>query len=293
MNWNWNRADLKRNAKESFRKNYWACVIVSLVILLITAGGGAGSGRGATTTVQNTYDMQSDMQYYNNSANQAMDEALSVFDSFDRLTQWGIWMIVLAVVLVIGLIAVIFSVFVGNILEVGGRRFYIENLYSHPGAGRLGYGFTCGYYWNIVKVMFLRQLFIFLWSLLFVIPGIIKAYEYYMVPDLLAEYPDMTWSEASARSREMMRGNKWNTFILEISFWPWVLLSAMTLGIAGVLYVNPYVDATKAELYDVLAGGGNQNYGNQSYGSRNYGNRNYDNQNYDNQNYGNPYENIY
>ena len=75
--------------------------------------------------------------------------------------------------------------------------------------------------------------------------------------------------------------------------WPWVLLSAMTLGIAGVLYVNPYVDATKAELYDVLAGGGNQNYGNQSYGSRNYGNRNYDNQNYDNQNYGNPYENRY
>ena len=116
--------------------------------------------------------------------------------------------------------------------------------------------------------MFLRKLFIFLWSLLFVIPGIIKAYEYYMVPYLLAEYPDMSWKEASSRSREMMSGNKWNTFILEISFLPWEFLSVITWGIAGILYVNPYVDATKTELYDVLAGSSKQQedyYNNQYY----------------------------
>lgn len=270
MNQNWNRADLKSKAKESFRKNYWASVIVSLVILIVTAGGGAGSGRSASNTVQKTYDMQTEAESYNDTLDETMDQMKSSFGSLDRLTKWGIWMIVLAAVIVAGLIAFVFSIFIGNVLEVGGRRFYIENLYSRPGAGRIGYGFTCGYYWNVVKVMFLRQLFIFLWSLLFVIPGIIKAYEYYMVPYLLAEYPDMTWSEASERSREMMRGNKWNTFILEISFWPWIILSAVTLGIAGVLYVNPYVDATKVELYDTLAGGGSQEYGNNYSGQQYY-----------------------
>lgn len=260
MKMNWNRADLKIRAKESFGKNYWASVIVSLVILIVTAGGGAGSGRSASSTVQKTYDMQTEAEYYNKTLSETMDQMLSSFGSFDRLTKWGILMLVLAAVIVAGIIAVIFSIFIGNVLEVGGRRFYIENLYSRPGAGRVAYGFTSGYYWNVVKVMFLRQLFIFLWSLLLVIPGIIKAYEYYMVPYLLAEYPDMTWAEASVRSREMMRGNKWNTFILEISFLPWIILSAVTFGIAGVFYVNPYVDATKAELYDTLAG--SRGYGN-------------------------------
>ena len=171
-----------------------------------------------------------------------------------------------------------FSIFAGNVLDVGGRKFYIENMYSNPGAGRLAYGFTCGYYWNVVKVMFLRQLFIFLWSLLLVIPGIIKAYEYYMVPYLLAEYPDMSWSEASRRSKEMMYGNKLNTFILEISFLPWEFVSAVTWGIAGVLFVNPYIDATKVELYDALLGNP-QGQDGQYYNGQYYGGQGYNRQN--------------
>lgn len=266
MNQNWSRIDLKMRAKEAFKKNYWAAVIVSLILVLVTAGGGSGNGGRAYTTVQDTYDNVIEYDYFDYEPGKAVEEFV---DSLDAPAAWGLSFLIAAFAIIIGIVVIIFKAFVGNVLEVGGRKFYIENLYSNPKIGRIGYGFTSGYYLNVVKVMFLKGLFIFLWSLLFVIPGIIKAYEYYMVPYLLAEYPDMSWSEASSRSRDMMYGNKMNTFILELSFLPWHLLSAITGGIVGFFYVNSYVDATKAELYDTLVGSG-QSYGYQNTNYQNY-----------------------
>ena len=95
-------------------------------------------------------------------------------------------------------------------------------------------------------------LFIFLWSLLFVIPGIVKAYSYRMIPYLMAEDSNLSFFEAKDLSRRMMDGHKWNTFILDLSFIPWHILSFLTAGIVGVLYVVPYVEYTDVELYRVL-----------------------------------------
>ncbi|MDO4306222.1 MAG: DUF975 family protein [Eubacteriales bacterium] len=252
MNQNWTRIDLKMRAKEAFKKNYWAAVVVSLIVILVTAGGGVGNGRRTYTTVQDTYEEVVERDYFDYDLD---DETEAFIDSLDAPAAWGLSLLITAFAIVVGLVVVLFKTFIGNALEVGGCKFYIENLYSNPKIGRIGYGFTSGFYLNVVKVMFLRGLFTFLWSLLFVIPGIIKAYEYYMVPYLLSEYPDMTWKEASQRSRDMMYGNKMETFILELSFLPWHLLSAITGGIVGLFYVNPYVDATKVELYDTLVSG--------------------------------------
>ena len=155
----------------------------------------------------------------------------------------------------VALIGILFHFFVGNVLEVGGRDFYIENLYSVPGPGKLLSVFRSGNYGNIVKTMFLRDLYLVLWTLLFIIPGVVKSYEYKMIPYLLAEYPDMSTKEVFAKSREMMNGQKMDTFILDLSFIPWSVLSAITAGIAGLFYVSPYKDATYAELYDTLAAG--------------------------------------
>ena len=88
-----------------------------------------------------------------------------------------------------------------------------------------------------------------------IIPGVVKSYEYKMIPYLLAEYPDMSTKEVFSKSREMMNGQKMDTFILDLSFIPWSVLSAITAGIAGFFYVSPYKDATYAELYDTLAAG--------------------------------------
>ena len=96
--------------------------------------------------------------------------------------------------------------------------------------------------------MFLRTLYLFLWSLLFVIPGIVMGYAYQMVPYILAENPGMESKEALARSRAMTEGHKWNMFVLDLSFLGWAFLGLLTFGI-GILFLMPYVLSTRAELY--------------------------------------------
>ena len=100
--------------------------------------------------------------------------------------------------------------------------------------------------------MFRRDISIALWSMLFVIPGIVKSYEYRMIPYLLAEHPEMTWKDAFAESKEMMTGNKWKAFVLDLSFIGWQLLSILTLGLLSVFYVNPYKFSTNAALYEAI-----------------------------------------
>ena len=107
-------------------------------------------------------------------------------------------------------------------------------------------------YKNVTKVMFLRDLYTALWTLLFIIPGIVKGYEYKMIPYLLAENPDMSQQEAFGRSKQMMDGNKWKAFVLDLSFLGWSILSALTLGILGIFYVNPYYNMTQAAFYEAV-----------------------------------------
>ena len=83
-------------------------------------------------------------------------------------------------------------------------------------------------------------------------PGIVKAYEYMMVPYILAENPDMSREEVFALSKQMMKGNKWDAFVLDLSFIGWMILGALTLNIVNVLYTNPYRYLTSVELYHTL-----------------------------------------
>ena len=85
----------------------------------------------------------------------------------------------------------------------------------------------------------LTSIFIFLWSLLLVIPGIVAAFSYSMAPYILYENPGMRPNDARKASKELMRGNKWRLFCLELSFFGWALLSALTLGI-GTFWLRPY-----------------------------------------------------
>ncbi len=92
-------------------------------------------------------------------------------------------------------------------------------------------------------------LFVFLWSLLFVIPGIIKAISYMFAPYILAENPDMPVMEAIKASKEMTRGHKGELFVMYLSFIPWFLLCGVTFGFAAI-YVGPYVMATYTNAYN-------------------------------------------
>jgi uncharacterized membrane protein len=99
----------------------------------------------------------------------------------------------------------------------------------------------------------LVSLYTFLWSLLFIIPGIIKSYSYAMTPYILLDRPELSATDAIKESEKMMDGHKMDLFILDLSFIGWVLLSMLTCGIL-VLYVEPYMMATKAAFYLELKG---------------------------------------
>lgn len=94
----------------------------------------------------------------------------------------------------------------------------------------------------------LQTLYIALWSLLLVVPGIIAALRYAMAPFILLENPDMTANEALTASKHLMEGHKMELFLLNLSFIGWMLLGALTFGI-GSLFVNPYMNAAYAAFY--------------------------------------------
>ena len=122
----------------------------------------------------------------------------------------------------------------------------------------LGYDITAGKafsgfsdFWCAFKVSFLTGLFTFLWSLLFVIPGIIKAFSYYQAMYILADNEGKPALECISESKEMMNGHKMELFVLGLSFIGWVLLGIVTFFI-GFIWITPYMQATFANFYRKL-----------------------------------------
>ena len=254
----WTRAELKDNAKKFFKFNYWKMVLVALVLTMVGGGG---------SSVSSSYTQRTSNNYRYGSMSSA--EVAGFIIGF---------MVVMLVVMVIGFAV---SAFLLNPLVVGAQRFFVVSHYQKAELGELGYAFSNSYM-NVVKTMFLKALYVFLWSLLLVIPGIIKGYEYRMIPYILAENPGIDTKEAFAMSKQMMDGNKWNAFVLDLSFIGWNILSLFTCGILAIFYVNPYIYMTDAELYVALKeitfgnaptgyqnGAGYQNY-QQNQGFQNY-----------------------
>lgn len=215
----WNRAELKMRGNMAFKKNYVSAVVVALLMGIF----GTVSGESSARRVSENSDI-----YSGNLFNVGMITGLLA----------GIATVVILIVLVA-------KVFVGNLLKM----VFILNQTAQPGIGTLLDGFRSGHYVNIVLTMFLRDLFTTLWSLLLVVPGIVKHYEYLMVPYIIAENPAMDYKEAFQISKQMMDGEKMEAFIMDLSFLGWYLLSAVTCGLLAIFYVNPYVQASFAEMY--------------------------------------------
>ena len=106
-------------------------------------------------------------------------------------------------------------------------------------------------FWAAFKVTFLVGIYTFLWSLLFVIPGIVKAYSYSMSLYILAENKGKSARECIRESMAMTEGYKMDLFVLDLSFIGWALVTAITFGLAGI-WVGPYMQATKVNAYRFL-----------------------------------------
>lgn len=99
----------------------------------------------------------------------------------------------------------------------------------------------------------LQEIYVMLWSCLFVIPGIMKAYSYSMTWYVLADHPEMGANEAITKSKEIMQGHRMELFILQLSFIGWALLGSITFGLAYI-YVIPYMETTIANFYNEIKG---------------------------------------
>lgn len=225
------RAELKDRAKACLKKYYWMALLVSVIASLL----GAGQSFSLNLNVNNQ-NHTGDKTIYNGDIDHSA------------------YLTVLVVILVIAIIAFIISLaiqtFLSNVVQMGLCSYFVESSKNQADAGfsRLFYGFNCGNYMNVVKTMFMKNLIVFGWWLLLVIPGIIKSYEYAMVPYILAEHPDMEYRTALSKSREMMDGHKWDFFVLQLSFIGWEMLGILMCCI-GIIFVMPYEYATFAEFY--------------------------------------------
>ncbi|MEG2678100.1 MAG: DUF975 family protein, partial [Oscillospiraceae bacterium] len=137
-------------------------------------------------------------------------------------------------------IIVLFAFFIyricgANIFIIGKCRYMTSLTYNDSAPANILYGFKNNSFSKNVTVMLKRDIFIFLWSLLFFIPGVVKAYSYSMLPYILAENPGISGSRALDISKRMTQGEKLNIFILDLSFIGWYMLGALAMGI-GIFF---------------------------------------------------------
>ncbi len=210
-----NRRDYKDIAKGLLRKNYWKMVLAGLVLSFAI---------GELIRSSVTYKVDDVMEEY----------------------PFEVGMISLLLLV----IAVAFVLLVMHPLKYGGKKFFLKNVNDESVDNSvLLDGFRDGNLGRCAGTFFYRDLMVFLFTLLLVIPGIIKSYEYYFVGELLVDHPELTGKDVCALSKEMTRGHKMDLFVLDLSFILWGIANSLTCGLVGIFYFYPYRHQTQAVAY--------------------------------------------
>ena len=220
----WNRQQVKEQAKQIMKRNYWKMFVVTLLASILTGE--------KTTIIERVQDFTSNNLSYDSQPIFYSSNFELIFYSF---------------ISVASILGILYTIFIGNVIVVGKNGYFIKNHDKNPELGEIFSGFK-GNYLNVVKIMFLMDLKTLLWLLLLIVPGVIKAYEYSMIPYLLAENPNLSADEAFSLSKQMTTGQKMDLFVLDLSFLGWIILGLICCGI-GILFVLPYPEATRAEVY--------------------------------------------
>lgn len=252
----WSRIELKDKAKLFLKQHYWKAFVVTLIMVIVGANGVGSTFKlnfhsdsnlnkplsDRLSAIEYSFEMINQNDYLSYLENTDLNANISMF-GFDLPI-----MLTLAHVLGIFIVGIVFSIFISNIIGVGGAKFFLDSTEDKVEVDNLIFGFKSPHYLNMVWVIFVKNLYIVLWTLLFIIPGIIKSFEYMMVPYILAENPELDSSTAIDMSRKMTDGHKLDIFVLGVTFIGWYILGALLLGI-GTLFVYPYTEATYAQLY--------------------------------------------
>ena len=220
--------ELRAKAWNSLKGKYWRAFLVILVLGLLASGG---------TSLQ--------------TSSQTLTETINLVDpsEMDETMELGA-AVVGTIATAMAVVGMAISLFVGNAADVGLAHYFILNTDSKPSFADAFYGFKVKYLRNIGTLL-LVGIKLALWSLLLVVPGIIKSFEYAIIPYILADDPEISSKEAFRKAKEMMMGNKWRLFKLNFSFFGWFVLCVVTCGL-GTPFLLPYVSAANAEFYAEL-----------------------------------------
>ena len=217
--------ELRAKAWESLKGKYWLAFLVAIVVGFLSTLG--------STSI---------------SLSQELLDILGLVDpaEVDATMKLGA-QVIIVIASVMCLVGFLLSTFVGSAATVGLCNYFIKNTDSKPSFADAFSGFKVKYGRNIGTLL-LMGIKGALWTFLFIIPGIIKIYEYAIIPYILADDAEITCKEAFKKAKAMMKGNKWRLFKLNFSFIGWTLLSVLTLGI-GSIFLVPYIEAANAEFY--------------------------------------------
>lgn len=227
----WTLNEVKTRGREAFKNHYWPSVGAGFLLLIASGGAVATMGH-------STYTYQADLP--------------QSFYDMPQNEQTYIVAAVAGLLCIVALGAMLLKALVFNPLQVGCADYFNKNI-DDPTTegGTVLSGFSD--YKHSVCTMLLKDVFIGLWSLLFVIPGVVKSYSYAMVPYLIKDHPELSATEAITRSREMMQGNKGRAFLMDLSFIGWYLVGTLTLGLGNIFWTTPYHASSTAALYHELS----------------------------------------
>ena len=229
----WSIRDVKDKGKSALKRNYWRSVVVAALMFLL----------GAVTSALSRIRRESILQNVG-------FEPLHEMAPNELLIIAGIVVVgYMSIIVAAALVKIIFA----NALEAGGCLFFRNN--AEKGSAEVALvreGFSD--YAHVFVTLLLKDVFEVLWLCLGIIPGLVKNYSYKMVPYIVKEYPDLSEIEVITLSRRMMDGNKWRTFLLDLTFLGWLIAGIATFGLVSVLWSLPYYENTMAALFLELNG---------------------------------------
>ena len=215
-----NASELRLKARQSLTGNYWPAVLVAFVASIF----GALLVNGGIFSIN-------------------IEERFSeVFGNLPAIVKWY-----LAIVGSTAGVLSLVNLILGGVIQLGYASYLLKQ-HDREICETKELFSKFDYFGPGFLQLLLRNIFTALWSILLVIPGIIKSLGYSMTPFLMVENPNLTAKEAIKLSQEKMMGHKWELFCMSLSFIGWSILATLTGGI-GYIFLNPYMNAAYAAFY--------------------------------------------
>ena len=248
-------AKLKEAGKSLFKKNYWYSIVVAFLMSFAGTSSSTQFNFSSNINTSGSEASSFDSLFGNGEYAKTFSEEFFLFDKsfLEELVQRPLAVVFFIVFILIFVISIALTYLVFYSFRCGGIRYFLKSRKNQPvEIKEIFQNLKDKTNFNIGKVGFLKNISIIFWTVLFVIPGIIKTFEYWAIDYILAVRPDIDSAEAKRLSKILMDGNKWNCFALEFSFIGWRILAVLTAGLLNIFYVNPYMQATCVEFFSEI-----------------------------------------